>query len=254
MGCPILTVPCTRCETPIQRKNTVIPKEAYCMPCRIVRREERRKRVVLPCRICGVAVTLFGDAGLESARNGRSYCSPEHKNQWESAHRSALASVRSRNNAAKSSARMKARNPMQRPEIVEKMRQTLLEKKHRPRVQGGNGRPLPVPHQMMWDALGPLWCGEFVTITKKALGLPNAIKSDLALPDVKLAVEIDGLSHNTRKVREKDARKTEFLASLGWTVLRFTNKQVMENLAACVQTVESTISKLKERTPTLLTE
>lgn len=254
MSCPILTVPCTRCQQPIQRRNTRPPKEAYCMPCRIIRREERRVKMVLPCRICGVPVTFSGNQGLEKARNGRSYCSPEHKRQWEYARNAARGAELGKRLAAQSSARMKARNPMSNPATLQKVRETLRAIKHRPKVQGGNGRALPVPHQMLWDALGPAWHVEYITKTNKVNGLPSAIKSDLALPEIKLAVEVDGGSHCSLKVQEKDARKTAFLNSLGWTVLRFTNKAVMADLAICVREIESTISKLRTPTPTSLTE
>lgn len=250
MPCPILTVACTRCSTPIQRKNLSVPKTAYCTTCQLVRREDRRKRVILPCRVCGVSVTLLGRAGLERARNGRSYCGEEHKRQWEFAQQSAWASKVAIKNAAASSARMTARNPMRMPGVREKMRASLKARNHQPARQGGNGRALPVPHQRLWDALGTDWQAEYLTLTNRALGLPRAIKSDLALPALRLAVEVDGGSHGSLKVKERDARKTQFLVSSGWTVLRFTNREVMASLDRCVQTVTSTILRLRAHTPT----
>lgn len=50
--------------------------------------------------------------------------------------------------------------------------------------------------------------------------LPSNFKVDLAYPDKHIAIELDGGSHN-RKRREADDRKTSFLQSRGWLVLRF---------------------------------
>ena len=60
---------------------------------------------------------------------------------------------------------------------------------------------------------------------------------------MKIAVEVDGSSHRTKKWRFLDARKTEVLEALGWRVLRFTNEDVLTNLG-------SITSKLKEITTT----
>jgi len=73
---------------------------------------------------------------------------------------------------------------------------------------------------------------------------------DLGDPALMLAIEIDGGSHNALERRAQDAKKEAFLIGLGWTVLRFLNADVIQNLANCVLTVASTISKLKGATTT----
>jgi very-short-patch-repair endonuclease len=50
---------------------------------------------------------------------------------------------------------------------------------------------------------------------------------DLACRKAKLAVEFDGSQHAERTAR--DARRTAYLESLGWRVLRFWNSDVDEN-------------------------
>ena len=50
---------------------------------------------------------------------------------------------------------------------------------------------------------------------------------DFAARREKLAVELDGDSHVGRE--HYDARRTQFLESLGWKVLRFTNSDAMTN-------------------------
>ena len=78
------------------------------------------------------------------------------------------------------------------------------------------------------------------------MGVPTHYKLDIADAANRVAIEVDGPSHSTLARKEQDARKDAFLAGSGWTVLRFSNQQVMERLEECVQTVMSTISKLKD--------
>ena len=52
-------------------------------------------------------------------------------------------------------------------------------------------------------------------------GVPTHYKIDLAHPEKKIAIELDGSSHTTRIRKEMDERKTCFLQSRGWKVLRF---------------------------------
>ena len=107
---------------------------------------------------------------------------------------------------------MKTNNPMSRPEIREKVSKTLKERGHRPPIRGGNGTGLTEPQKMLMDALTELeTIAEYVVPTKKR--------------------------------QEQDKKKTDFLTGLGWKVLRFKNKQVMEHLTDCVQMVMSTISE-----------
>jgi very-short-patch-repair endonuclease len=75
--------------------------------------------------------------------------------------------------------------------------------------------------------------------------MPNCYKIDMADTGLKLAIEVDGGSHGSLIVQERDRRKDALLVGSGWTVLRFSNQQVMERLEECVQMVTSTISKLK---------
>jgi hypothetical protein len=145
---------------------------------------------------------------------------------------------------------MRLNNPAKRPEVIAKVIKALQGRPFRHR--GGNGQ-LSVPQTILATRLNlPT---EFVVLTSPIWTpeqkLPRHYKVDVAEPLLKLAIEVDGYSHNSPKGRARDLKKTSALTRLGWTVLRFSNKAVMENLEDCVQTVTSTISKLKEPTPTL---
>ena len=60
--------------------------------------------------------------------------------------------------------------------------------------------------------------------------------ADFACPSARLVVELDGESHNDRT--DYDAERTMILESLGWHVLRFTNRAVREQLTAVVEDIE----------------
>ena len=48
----------------------------------------------------------------------------------------------------------------------------------------------------------------------------------------KLIIELDGEVHNNELAKEKDDERTVYLEALGYTVIRFENKMVFENLAS----------------------
>lgn len=62
---------------------------------------------------------------------------------------------------------------------------------------------------------------------------------DFAFPELKIDVEIDGGTHLTEKVKKIDERRDKFSQENGWKVIRFTAKEVKENVINC-------INKLKE--------
>ena len=55
---------------------------------------------------------------------------------------------------------------------------------------------------------------------------PYNYKIDIAIPEIKIAIEVDGESHSTILRKDADKRKTEYLQSVGWNVFRIKNKDV----------------------------
>ena len=70
---------------------------------------------------------------------------------------------------------------------------------------------------------------------------------DFAFPRISLAVEVDGIHHQTPKGRKKDWFKTKKLTELGWDVLRFTGDQIDEDLPGCINQVLMKLRILKRR-------
>ena len=53
---------------------------------------------------------------------------------------------------------------------------------------------------------------------------------DFACPSHKLAIEVDGHTHSTDSEITKDQSRTHFLESKGWTVIRFWNDDIFNDL------------------------
>jgi hypothetical protein len=204
------------------------------------------KIIVLPCIECGKETTLQGKQ-LYMARNGKVYCSQECSDKRKARISSATMADTNRKYASE---RMTRKNPMKNPIAKEKMISAARVRGWPETSQrGGNGKSIPLPQQLLACALG--WPTEVVIKTNaRKLGFPPCYKVDIANETLKIAIEIDGKSHAMLVKQGQDQKKTSFLESLGWIVLRFSNAQIKTSLAQCVQTVLSTISKLKDSTPT----
>ena len=61
---------------------------------------------------------------------------------------------------------------------------------------------------------------------------------DFAFPKIKLDIEIDGGTHLTDKVKKIDERRDIWSKSQGWTVLRFTAKEVKTDIIKCIDKVK----------------
>jgi len=122
--------------------------------------------------------------------------------------------------------RITALNPTSQPEVREKISRRLKAMQHAPSVRGGNGTGLTEPQAFMLAVLGSGWIPEYaLSLGRRTPGYPTHYKLDLALPHHAIAIEVDGLSHHSR--RDQDLKKDEKLASLGWIVLRFWNRDIL---------------------------
>lgn len=118
--------------------------------------------------------------------------------------------------------------PMLNSETRKRVSEALRNMNHRPPIQGGNGRPMPIPQARLLAALGKEWLAEYPVATgHKGNGFPTCYKIDIANPAMKIAIEVDGFSHASWKAVERDRKKDQLLTSFGWIVLRFTNQQVL---------------------------
>lgn len=96
-----------------------------------------------------------------------------------------------------------------------------------PKIRGGNGQ-VSEHEEALAERLGPKYIRQYAIPTmarSKGLDMPTCYKIDFADPESMIAIELDGNSHFSR--REQDKKKDLFLASLGWTVLRLSNEEVL---------------------------
>lgn len=139
--------------------------------------------------------------------------------------------------------RMRNKNPMRNSETREIVSQRLKAIGHKPKFQGGNGKPLPDTQVKLLKRLSGEWTAEFVvqTHTYRGSGLSTHYKIDIANPNLLIAIEVDGRSHCCLLRQSQDLKKEKFLKSKGWRVLRFTNYQINADIEAVLNAI-TTIS------------
>ena len=94
-------------------------------------------------------------------------------------------------------------------------------------------RANPTPaEQKLWLALRPNRF-ENQQFTRQTIIAPYI--ADFASKAAKLVVEIDGDTHSAKD--RYDARRTEFLESLGYRVIRFGNPDVMHNIEGVLSVI-----------------
>jgi hypothetical protein len=191
-------------------------RQVYCS--RRCSRIKPGTRVTKPCEHCGKEFT-------SERRKGRRFCSKacSVKHRWETTPELyAAVRVRSAANRKAASDRMKRMNKDR-----DFRAKSDAAKRGRPfaGTRGGNGHR--TPQQMaLAQAIG--YEMEYAVPTGNP-SWPCALL-DLANPGLKIAVEVDGPMHNTALQKARDAVKEEMLSGLGWTVLRFTNREIDEDL------------------------
>ena len=105
-------------------------------------------------------------------------------------------------------------------------------------VRGGNGKGITVPQQVLLNALGDDWQAEYAVATgKRSEDYPTCYKLDIANPARKIAIEVDGASHNNHNRRAQDKKKEEFLIADGWRVFRFRNADAVQRPDYCIQQI-----------------
>lgn len=214
----------------------------------------RKPSITVPCTGCGTVFTLKTQQRQYWKTAGRAYCTPECS--YAAVERAKAGRIVTPEHREALSRHMTQRNPMANPDVRSKMSASLRARGHQPPVRGGNGRGLTEPQRLLAERLG--WPTELIVPTGNPTvgpshipGLPSHYKLDIADPELMIAVEVDGGSHCSLERKDQDRRKGEWLTGEGWTVLRFSNQEVMADTAACARTARSTTSKSRGHIPTL---
>jgi very-short-patch-repair endonuclease len=120
-------------------------------------------------------------------------------------------------------------NPMFDLKTREKMTATQNRQGRRPSVRMGNGQVTEL-QQLLLTSLNNGWVMEYAIITtdtQRAEGAPHAYKVDLGMPEHKYAIELDGRTHQTFKIRAADKMKVRHLVESGWKVLKLSNSKAL---------------------------
>ena len=75
--------------------------------------------------------------------------------------------------------------------------------------------------------------------------------ADFACHSARLIVELDGESHDFESRQRSDQRRDAWFESQGYTVLRFSNTQVLSNLAGVVEAIRMTALARASSPPSL---
>ncbi len=61
--------------------------------------------------------------------------------------------------------------------------------------------------------------------------------ADFACRSAKLIIELDGATHSTAEERDADAKRTAYIEAQGWSVIRFWNADVYDNLDGVLNSI-----------------
>ena len=71
--------------------------------------------------------------------------------------------------------------------------------------------------------------------------------ADFFCHELRLVIELDGYTHQFEEVIAKDKIKQDELESLGLTVLRFTDEEVMKDINNVLRTIEIYIEEFEKQ-------
>ncbi|MES2449993.1 MAG: endonuclease domain-containing protein [Pseudomonadota bacterium] len=98
------------------------------------------------------------------------------------------------------------------------------------------------PEKRLWRHLSNAHLGGFKFRRQHVVAEAHAIV-DFFCPAIGLAIEVDGDTHDIGK----DERRSHHLKRLGFSVLRFSNVDVMTNIEGVAETIYATAQSLPSR-------
>jgi len=73
--------------------------------------------------------------------------------------------------------------------------------------------------------------------------------ADYMCKELLLVIELDGITHHSQEVQLKDQKKTKNLEAVGFTVLRFPDEQVLNNLNFVIAEIADWIENFEKNHP-----
>ena len=97
-----------------------------------------------------------------------------------------------------------------------------------------NRREMTESERVLWEALRELKCG-FRFRRQHPIGDYIA---DFVCLKKKLVIEVDGAYHNEPQQQEEDQLRTEFMEKMGYTIIRFKNEEINNNLSEVIKIIK----------------
>ena len=69
---------------------------------------------------------------------------------------------------------------------------------------------------------------------------------DFFCPEIKSIIEVDGDIHDKHEQKEYDMMRSETLKEMGYRILRFKNKQILENVDNVFTCIENHVETIKK--------
>ncbi|MBN2613133.1 MAG: DUF559 domain-containing protein [Bacteroidales bacterium] len=73
--------------------------------------------------------------------------------------------------------------------------------------------------------------------------------ADFMCKELKLIIEVDGGSHNDDEIYRNDLKRQGELEKAGFTVLRFSDEEVLKNINNVTRTLEGWIEEFRKKNP-----
>jgi very-short-patch-repair endonuclease len=73
--------------------------------------------------------------------------------------------------------------------------------------------------------------------------------ADFMCKELKLIIELDGITHQCEETAVKDEKRTKDLESSGFMVIRFTDNEVLNNMQAVIWRIKNVIEDLERSIP-----
>ena len=73
--------------------------------------------------------------------------------------------------------------------------------------------------------------------------------ADFLCKELKLIIEVDGITHLNVETSKKDKRKACALESAGFTIIRFTDEDVLKNMSGVIQRIEKVVDAIGRSSP-----
>ncbi|WP_423793529.1 endonuclease domain-containing protein [Hyphococcus luteus] len=101
-------------------------------------------------------------------------------------------------------------------------------------------KTMPEAERRLWVRLRNRQLGDFRFRRQHSIGPYIA---DFACIEAMLVIECDGEQHGFDAFRAHDAKRDAFLESEGWTVLRFWNREIHDNMDGVLETIHDAARK-----------